>query len=68
MTVEQDLTRRRVLALGSASVGVSALGLAPVRAATPVALQLSWLHSVQFAGSYIAQDQVLECPDIACKH
>ena len=26
----------------------------PVRAATPVGLQLSWLHSVQFAGSYLA--------------
>nr|WP_239986072.1 ABC transporter substrate-binding protein [Paracoccus sp. SY] len=29
----------------------------PAAAQVPVALQLSWLHSVQFAGSYIAQDR-----------
>ena len=47
------LSRRRLL-----GTGVAALGLAPfartAQAATEVALQLSWLHSVQFGGSYIA--------------
>lgn len=40
-------------------LGTAALGLAPsrLRAETPVSLQLSWLHSSQFAGSYIAQDR-----------
>ncbi|WP_116131783.1 ABC transporter substrate-binding protein [Tropicimonas sp. IMCC34043] len=50
------LSRRRVIAGGSA--GLAALGLAlsapRARAQTAVGLQLSWLHSVQFAGSYIA--------------
>ncbi|RBI83701.1 twin-arginine translocation pathway signal protein [Rhodosalinus halophilus] len=53
-----SLSRRRVLALGGAATGAAALGL-PARLAahdgTPVTLQLSWLHSVQFAGSYIAK-------------
>lgn len=50
------ITRRQVLGGG---LGAMALGLAPRRALaqTRVALQLSWLHSVQFAGSYIAQDR-----------
>lgn len=51
------LTRRRSLALGAAGLGAAALGPVAARAQTPVALQLSWLHSVQFAGSYIAQDR-----------
>jgi NitT/TauT family transport system substrate-binding protein len=50
-------TRRQMLALGLA--GAAVLGRpAALRAqtATPVRMQLSWLHSVQFSGSYIAQD------------
>jgi NitT/TauT family transport system substrate-binding protein len=49
-------SRRSVLATGAASL---ALPFAPrlARAQTPATLQLSWLHSVQFAGSYIARDQ-----------
>ncbi len=50
------LSRRRLLGTGAA-----ALGLMPfarhAAAATPAALQLSWLHSVQFGGSYIAQSK-----------
>lgn len=45
------VARRGVLA-GLASLAVWRGSVA--RAQTPVALQLSWLHSVQFAGSYIA--------------
>ncbi|MFD1881245.1 ABC transporter substrate-binding protein [Paracoccus pacificus] len=54
-----DWTRRRMLVAGAAGVGAASLGLSPSRAMaqTPVSLQLSWLHSVQFAGSYIAQDR-----------
>jgi NitT/TauT family transport system substrate-binding protein len=50
------ITRRQVLGGGLA---LGALGLAPraALAQTRVALQLSWLHSVQFGGSYIAQDR-----------
>ena len=48
------LSRRRLLGTGAAALGLVPFGL-PARAATPVALQLSWLHSVQFGGSYIAQ-------------
>lgn len=48
------LTRRGFMATGTA--GLLSAGLCPpsARAQAPVALQLSWLHSVQFAGSYIA--------------
>jgi len=51
------LSRRGLMATGAAGLGVAALGLTPraARAQTQVALQLSWLHSSQFAGSYIAQ-------------
>lgn len=57
MTHARFLNRRRLLATGAAATGAAALGLAPhrTRAQTPVALQLSWLHSSQFAGSYIAR-------------
>lgn len=49
-------TRRALLAGAAAGLGAAALGLPlPARAQTAVALQLSWLHSVQFAGSYIAE-------------
>lgn len=53
------LTRRRFLMTGSAAVASVPLGLIPRRAYTQqqVSLQLSWLHSTQFAGSYIAQDR-----------
>lgn len=52
-------SRRRLLATGAAGLGAASLGLGPRRAQaqTAVALQLSWLHSVQFGGSYIAQDR-----------
>ena len=55
--IPTTLTRRRLLATGAAGLA-AASGLAgrPARAATPVSLQLSWLHSVQFAGSYIARE------------
>lgn len=48
------LTRRGFMAAGTAGLALGGLR-APARAQVPVALQLSWLHSVQFAGSYIAQ-------------
>ena len=53
------ISRRRLIASGGVAFGSAALGLAarPAFAQTPVGLQLSWLHSVQFAGSYIAQDR-----------
>ncbi|AUH65017.1 ABC transporter substrate-binding protein [Paracoccus zhejiangensis] len=51
-------TRRQMLA--TATAGLAAPVLLPRRAlaqaATPVSLQLSWLHSVQFAGSYLARE------------
>ncbi len=52
-------TRRTLLGTGAAAAGTLALGVAPRRAAaqSPVSLQLSWLHSSQFAGSYIALDR-----------
>ncbi|ETX14364.1 twin-arginine translocation pathway signal protein [Roseivivax halodurans JCM 10272] len=52
------LSRRTLLGAGAAGTGLLALGLPAGRALaqTPVALQLSWLHSVQFAGSYLAQE------------
>lgn len=54
------LSRRRMLTLGATGLGALGLGLRPslVQAqTTAVALQLSWLHSVQFAGSYIADER-----------
>jgi ABC-type nitrate/sulfonate/bicarbonate transport system substrate-binding protein len=49
------LTRRNMIAGGGAGMLAGALGLHTARAETkPVSLQLSWLHSVQFAGSYLA--------------
>lgn len=41
--------------MASGAAGLALAGARGARAQTPVALQLSWLHSVQFAGSYIAQ-------------
>ncbi|MGV3652549.1 MAG: ABC transporter substrate-binding protein [Devosia sp.] len=53
------LPRRSFLSGGLGAIGVMALGMPALRAQTlaPVALQLSWLHSVQFAGSYIAREK-----------
>ncbi len=53
------MTRRHLIATGATALGASALGLSPRRALaqSAVRLQLSWLHSTQFAGSYIAQDR-----------
>ncbi len=51
------LSRRRFLAVSSLGMGALALPLRPALAQTPVALQLSWLHSVQFGGSYIAREK-----------
>ncbi len=52
-------SRRRFIATGLAAAGFGAVGLPirPAMAATDVALQLSWLHSVQFGGSYIAKSR-----------
>ncbi len=59
MTKRSNMTRRGLLGAGSAGIAASALGLSTRRAMAQdrVALQLSWLHSAQFAGSYIAQDR-----------
>ncbi|MDQ1901588.1 ABC transporter substrate-binding protein [Paracoccus sp. WLY502] len=52
------LTRRAMIQAGAAGLALGGMGLMrPAAAQTPVALQLSWLHSVQFAGSYIAKDR-----------
>jgi NitT/TauT family transport system substrate-binding protein len=52
-------TRRRLLGTGAAALGASALtfGPKPLHAQSAVSLQLSWLHSSQFAGSYIARNR-----------
>ncbi|PWK62945.1 ABC transporter substrate-binding protein [Roseicyclus mahoneyensis] len=59
MTRYPTFTRRGLMATGAAGLGVAALGLTPraARAQSSVALQLSWLHSSQFGGSYIAQSR-----------
>lgn len=53
------LDRRRFIAAGLGALGTAAFTGPGLRAQqlTPVALQLSWLHSVQFAGSYIAREK-----------
>lgn len=53
------LNRRHLLATGTAAAGAAALGALPgiARAQTAVNMQLSWLHSAQFAGSYIALER-----------
>ena len=57
--MRKNLTRRTGLGTGAAAAGAAAFGMMPKRASaqTAVSLQLSWLHSSQFAGSYIAQDR-----------
>ena len=59
MMMTSPFTRRRILGTGGAALGAATLGLLPraARAQTQVSLQLSWLHSVQFAGSYIARSR-----------
>ena len=57
--VERAMVSRRQLMIGGAA-GLCLPALGGVRRAygqTNVALQLSWLHSVQFAGSYIAEER-----------
>jgi ABC-type nitrate/sulfonate/bicarbonate transport system substrate-binding protein len=53
------LTRRGFIGAGAAGLGASTFGwrMAGAQATSDVALQLSWLHSVQFGGSYIAQSK-----------
>ena len=55
------LSRRGVLGMGAGLAGAGVLGFAgrPALAQSAVSLQLSWLHSAQFAGSYIAQNRGL---------
>jgi ABC-type nitrate/sulfonate/bicarbonate transport system substrate-binding protein len=50
------LTRRTMLGMGAAGLAATLSGMGSRRALAQdaVALQLSWLHSVQFGGSYIA--------------
>ncbi|WP_226626388.1 ABC transporter substrate-binding protein [Alloyangia pacifica] len=50
-------TRRLFLGGALSTAGARLLMPTRARAQTAVALQLSWLHSVQFGGSYIAQDK-----------
>jgi NitT/TauT family transport system substrate-binding protein len=52
-------TRRHLLTTGGAALGMGAFGVNPAFANTPqdVNFQLSWTHSVQFGGSYIAADK-----------
>ena len=59
MTRFPTLTRRALMGAGAAGLGAAAFGLSPRRAMaqSQVSLQLSWLHSAQFAGSYIAQER-----------
>ena len=51
------LTRRRLIGAGAATLGLAGLARPGLAQGRDVALQLSWLHSVQFGGSYIAQDR-----------
>jgi ABC-type nitrate/sulfonate/bicarbonate transport system substrate-binding protein len=58
--MQPRISRRTLLGTGAATFGAGAAGLLrprPAHAQTAVSLQLSWLHSAQFAGSYIALDR-----------
>jgi NitT/TauT family transport system substrate-binding protein len=59
MTKYPGMTRRGLITTAAAGLGAASLGLSPraARAQTSIALQLSWLHSSQFGGSYIAQSR-----------
>jgi len=59
MKLGSRLTRRHLLATGTTALAAGAFGLPArrVSAQSAVNLQLSWLHSTQFAGSYIALDR-----------
>ena len=54
-----NLSRRTLLGTAAAALGAGTLATVtrPALAQSPVSLQLSWLHSAQFAGSYIALDR-----------
>jgi ABC-type nitrate/sulfonate/bicarbonate transport system substrate-binding protein len=52
-----EISRRHLMGMGLAGLGGWALGARGAWAQSSVALQLSWLHSVQFAGSYIADER-----------
>ena len=56
MTRPAPFSRRRFLGTATAGLALPALPRL-ARAQSSAALQLSWQHSVQFAGSYIAQDR-----------
>ncbi|HBS99591.1 MAG TPA: twin-arginine translocation pathway signal protein [Citreicella sp.] len=56
MTRPAPVSRRRFLGTATAGLALPALPRL-ARAQSSAALQLSWQHSVQFAGSYIAQDR-----------
>ncbi|MFL4470590.1 ABC transporter substrate-binding protein [Tateyamaria armeniaca] len=56
MTQPAHLTRRFFLQTSGAGVAAAAAGV-PAFGATSVNFQLSWLHSVQFGGSYIAANK-----------
>lgn len=51
------LPRRTVLGAGTAAFAFAAAGRPVAAQERAVALQLSWLHSVQFGGSYIARER-----------
>ncbi|MEM6340659.1 MAG: ABC transporter substrate-binding protein [Pseudomonadota bacterium] len=57
MTRFTNLTRRSFLGSGAVAFGAASLGWRPAHAQATVNFQLSWLHSVQFGGSYIAQSK-----------
>ena len=54
--LNRHLTRRSALATGAAALALPTLPRL-ARAQSAVTLQLSWLHSAQFAGSYIADER-----------
>lgn len=56
MTQPAHLTRRFFIQTSGAGIAAAAAGV-PALGATSVNFQLSWLHSVQFGGSYIAADK-----------
>ncbi|MFK7878175.1 ABC transporter substrate-binding protein [Roseobacter sp.] len=56
MTQPPHLTRRFFIQTSGAGAAAAAAGV-PAFGATSVNFQLSWLHSVQFGGSYIAADK-----------